>query len=113
MYQEKGDLNYQVENLVETLRYCRPRNGFLINKSNAEIADLLWDAVRETVGDLAAPNLDRAAGQMHQALNAFFVVDRLDQNLAIPLAKLAQRQSHVINFFVRPGRKPALTSVKE
>ena len=54
MYQEKGDLNYQVENLVETLRYCRPRNGFLINKSNAEIADLLWDAVRETVGDLAA-----------------------------------------------------------
>ena len=113
MYQEKGDLNYQVENRGETLRYCRPRNGFLINKSNAEIADLLWDAVRETVGDLAAPNLDRAAGQMHQALNAFFVIDRLDQNLAIPLAKLAQCQSHVVNFFVRPGRKPALTSVNE
>lgn len=113
MYQEKGDLNYQVENLVETLRYCRPRNGFLINKNNAEIADLLWDAVRETVGNLTAPNLDRAAGQMHQALNAFFVVDRLDQNLAIPLARVAQRQSHVINFFVRPGRKPALMSVQE
>ncbi len=113
MYQEKGDLNYQVENLVETLRYCRPRNGFLINKSNAEIADLLWDALREVVGDLTAPNLDLVAGQMHQALNAFFVVDRLDQNLAIPLAKLVRRQSHVINFFVRPGRKPALTSVKE
>lgn len=106
VYRKTGDLMYDENNLDETIAYCKTHNAIFRDRPDAEIFDEVFKRVAQKTSGLATANLDEHAGIMDSALNAFFVVDSYDSRLKVPIEVGVERGTHVVNFFVRLGRKP-------
>ena len=100
---------YEKENLQETIRYCRAHNRILRDLDAEEITRRIWSIVEETVGGLFEEDLVKFGSQMMPVFNAWFVIDRTPDGLQVPLEERGERVSHMINFFVRLGRRPAIS----
>jgi hypothetical protein len=107
MYDKIGDLMYQVENLEATITYCRDHNPVLQGYPAGSLKDEFFKRVAEHAEEFKTDKLALREGQMDTAFNAFYVIDRFDQRRAsVPTVAGVTHGSHVINFFVRPGREP-------
>lgn len=103
------DLMYEEENLEETIRYCRARNRLLRDLELAEIEKKFWHGIEMTVGELVTDNLLKSQGRMEPIYNAWFVIDQASEEFQVPMDIWQRPASHMINFFVRMGRRPAIT----
>jgi hypothetical protein len=105
-----GDLQYELANLEETIRYCQARNSIIRDLSKKKIEEQFWEAIQKSVGSLSATDLAKVENKFMQVLNAWFIIDR---NNALPAVGGSKTATHNVNFFVRPGRKPTLKAVDD
>lgn len=112
MWTQKEDLMFDENNLNETIRYCRTHNAILREDTDSEIEEKFWARVFEaTAGGLKTSNLLSLEGKMEPIYNAWFIIDPAPRGY-YPIEGDLSPGSHVINFFVRLGRKPALEAVR-
>jgi hypothetical protein len=109
MWSVIGELMYEIANLQETIRYCRSYNRILRDLAPDEIESRFWNSVEETVGSFRGQNLFMFEDRMIPVFNAWFVVNLIPDELQVPLEEGCARTSHMINFFVRMGRQPAMS----
>ncbi|MEJ7805447.1 MAG: hypothetical protein WKG03_05950 [Telluria sp.] len=105
LMRRKEDLMYDLENMKETIRYCRAYNIILKDKDDEQIAEEFLIRVKDTTGGFKASHLETHEGEMGHAFNAFFVIDRMSPG-HIPTEDGLPPAAYTVNFFVRPGRKP-------
>ena len=107
MYKKIGDLMYQKENLEETIRYCKAHNAIIQNTSENELVHEFLKRVEENSGGLTSDDLNNNLATMNVAFNSFYIIDPYFPKLqTLPLEEGEKLGTHVINFFVRLGRKP-------
>lgn len=107
MYKKIGDLMYQKKNLEETVQFCKARNTIISGTSEDELVKEFLQEVEKKSGGLATSDLDKHVGTMNVAFNSFYVIDPFFPNQqTLPMEPGVEPGTHVINFFVRLGRKP-------
>jgi hypothetical protein len=110
MLAHKEDLMYDIVNIAETIRYCKAHNIILRDKSDTEVFEEFFVRVSNTTKGFREANLAPFEGEMNHLFNAFYVIDRLGEG-HFPTENGKPPGSHLVNFFVRLGRRPALTEV--
>jgi len=106
MWKKIGDLMYEERNLQETIAYCKAHNSVIHDTDDEALTDEFFKRVLKRTGGFNSIDLDPHVGSMDTAFNAFFVIDPFDSKRAsVPMEKGVEPGTHVINFFVRMGRK--------
>lgn len=107
MWKRIGDLMYEEKNLQETIAYCKAHNSVIHDADDKALTDEFFKRVARRTGGFTSIELAPHVGSMDTAFNAFFVIDPFDkQRASVPMEQGAEPGTHVINFFVRMGRKP-------
>lgn len=107
MYKKIGDLMYENENLEETVQFCKVRNAIIFDTPDDKLVNKFLQQVEENSGGLTSSDLDKHVGTMRVAYNSYYVIDPFIPNqLTLPMEPGIEPGTHVINFFVRMGRKP-------
>jgi hypothetical protein len=105
MYQKIGDLMYEVKNLDATISYCKAHNEIIKDVPASDLVTQFFDRVARNTEGFATANLEQHAGIMDSAFNAFYVIDTFQAGRGAARMEPGVLQgTHVINFFVRPGR---------
>lgn len=106
----KEDLIYDKANLAETIRYCKAHNVILRDLAVEDVEKAFWEQLAKKTGGFGSASLISLQGQMEPVFNAWFFIDPLIGSY--PIEDGAVPGSHVVNFFVRMGRKPAMEIVE-
>jgi hypothetical protein len=110
MWGYKQDLVYDKANLAETIRYCKAHNVLLRDLTVEDVETAFWEQIAKKTGGFGSASLILLQGQMEPVFNAWFYIDRLLGSH--PINSDAVPGTHVVNFFVRMGRKPAMGIVE-
>lgn len=102
-----GDLMYEQENLINTVRHCKLYNSMIRDIPEQQLVEMFLERVKALASGFESDHLVQHVGSMHPAFNSFFVIDPAAPG-NYPTQPGVEAGSHVVNFFVRLGRKPAL-----
>jgi len=111
MLARKDDLMYDKNNLKETIRYCRTHNGVLQARDELEVEEKFWKQVLKITGGMQTENLLPREGMIEPIYNAWLIIDAAPKGHYLIENDDSKGCSHMINFFVRLGRKPVLEVV--
>ena len=95
------------DNLRETIRWIRTHNVAMQQFSDEEVESQLWVELVSKTGGSSSAHFTAIEGQMIGALAGFWIVDN-----AHKFGHPRCGASHIVNFFIRPGRAPALNVAK-
>lgn len=112
MWSAIDDLMFERENLRETIRYCQAHNHIIRDLAQDEIEKRFWHLIRSTLGTLNTASAVPFENRMEPVYNAWFVIDPTPKGLVVPMEGTDLPRPHMVNFFVRMGRLPAIERVK-
>lgn len=112
MWDVVGDLMFEKENFSKTIQYCKHHNHFIRNNSAAEIERMFWGKLVDHVGTFTTGELVKVEEQMIPIFNACFVISVTPKGATFPMVGEKKPQQHMITFFVRLGRDPAVDLIK-